>query len=65
MAAEERIDWTECPFVAIKPGVHSGAPVLAGNRMPVNAIIDHFDYGVCIEAILRYARSRRVARRIR
>ena len=75
MAVNERIDWSECPLVEIKPGVQSGAPVLRGTRMPVSAIIDNFDYGVSveeiaeqfevppdrIEAILAYAKSPRVA----
>src|SRR5215471_21277912 len=42
----EKIDWSECPLVEVKPGVQSGAPVLRGARMPVNAIVDNFDYGV-------------------
>jgi uncharacterized protein (DUF433 family) len=58
--------------------VQSGAPVLLGTRMPVNAIVDNFDYGVSVaeiveqfevqrdrvEAILTYAKSHRVAHRI-
>ena len=56
-----------------QPGVQSDAPVLRGTRMPVNAIVDNFDYGVnvaeiaqqfevpadSVEAILTYAKSRR------
>ena len=78
MAAKEKIDWSECPLVEVKPGVQSGAPVLRGTRMPVNAIVDNFDYGVSvaeiveqfevspdrIEAILTYAKSHRMAHRI-
>jgi uncharacterized protein (DUF433 family) len=77
MAIEEKIDWSECPIVEVKPGVQSGAPVLRGTRMPVSAIVDNFDYGVSVaeiaeqfdvppdrvEAILTYARSHRVAHR--
>jgi len=58
-----------------QPGVQSDAPVLRGTRMPVNAIVDNFDYGVSaveiaeqfeipldhIEAILTYVKSHRVA----
>ena len=72
---QDKIDWSECPFVEIKPAVQSGAPVLRGTRMPVNAIADNYDYGVSvaeiaeqfevppdrIEAILAYAKSHRVA----
>ena len=75
MATTETIDWSECPLVEIKTGVQSGAPVLRGTRMPVNAIVDNYDYGVSvaeiaeqfeispdrIEAILAYAKSHRVA----
>lgn len=71
MATEEGINWSECPLVEIKPGVQSGAPVLRGTRMPVNAIVDNFEYGASaaeiaeqfeiplerIEAILAYANS--------
>ena len=75
MTSNENIDWSECPLVEIKGGVQSGAPVLRGTRMPVNAIVDNFDYGVsvaeiseqfevppaCIRAIVTYAKSHRVA----
>ena len=75
MSAEERIDWSECPLVEANPRVQSGAPVLRGTRMPVDAIVNNFDYGVSvaeiseqfkvpqdrIQAILAYARSHRVA----
>jgi uncharacterized protein (DUF433 family) len=78
MAAQEKIDWSECPMVEVKPGVQSGAAVLVGTRMPVNAIVDNFDFGVSvaeiveqfevpadrIEAILTYAKSHRIAHRI-
>ena len=75
MASKENIDWSECPHVEVKPGVQSGAPVLRGTRMPVNAIVDNFDYGVSVEeiaeqfeipaerveAIVTYAKSHRIA----
>ena len=75
MASHENIDWSECPLVEIKPSVQSGAPVLRGTRMPVSAIVDNFDYGVsiavisgqfevpqdCIDAIVTYAKSHRIA----
>ena len=71
----EKIDWSECPLVETKPGVQSGAPILRGMRMPVNAIVDNYDYGVSvaeiaeqfeispgrIEAILTYVKSHRNA----
>ena len=46
MAAMEKIDGSDYPLVEVKPGVQSGAPVLRGTRMPVDAIGDNFDYGV-------------------
>jgi uncharacterized protein (DUF433 family) len=78
VATREKIDWSECPLVEVKPGVQSGAPVLLGTRMPVDAIVDNFDYGVSIaeiaeqfeippdriEAALTYAKSHRIAHRI-
>ncbi len=74
-ATQEKIDWTECALVEIKAGVHSGAPVLRGTRMPATAIVDNFDYGMSVseiaeqfelppghvEAIVEYAQSHRVA----
>ena len=51
MASHEKIDWSECTLVETKPGVQSGAPVLRGTRMPVDAIVDNFDYGVSAEEI--------------
>jgi len=79
MATKEKIDWSECPLVEVKPGVQSGAPVLRGTRMPVSAIVDNFDYGVSVaeiaeqfevpaesvEAILAYAEAHRIAHRLR
>ena len=75
MASKEKIDWSECALVEVKPGVQSGAPVLRGTRVPVNAIVDNCDYGLSIaeiaeqfeipaervEAIVTYAQSHRVA----
>jgi uncharacterized protein (DUF433 family) len=72
MATNEEIDWSECPLVEVKPGVQSGT------RMPADAIVDNFDYGVSvaeiaeqfevppdrIEAILTYAKSHRTAHRL-
>ena len=39
MAAMEKIDWSDCPLVEVKPGMQSGAPLLRGTRMPVDAIL--------------------------
>jgi uncharacterized protein (DUF433 family) len=73
MTMNQSIDWSECPLVEVKAGVQSGAPVLLGTRMPADAIVDNFDYGLSvfeiaeqfeippdsIEAILTYAGSLR------
>ena len=78
MTLTEKIDWSECTLVELKPRVLNGVPVLRGTRMPVNAIVDNFDYGMSvteiaeqfevpadrIEAILAYALSHRVARHL-
>ena len=78
MGMKEKVDWTECPLVEVKTGVHSGEPVLLGTRMPVSAIVDNFDYGVSVaeiaeqfeiapdsvEVILSYAKSHRIAHRV-
>jgi uncharacterized protein (DUF433 family) len=78
VATKEQVDWSECLRVEVKSGVQSGAPVLRGTRMPVDAIVDNFDDGVsiteiaeqfevpldCVEAILTYAKSHRVAHRL-
>ena len=75
MPAAEQIDWSQSPLVEVNPRVQSGAPVLRGTRMPVNAIIDNFDHGLSeaeiseqvqvpldrIQAILAYAKSHCVA----
>ena len=69
------IDWSECTLIEIKPRVQSGSPVLRGTRMPVQAIVDNFEYGVSaaeiaeqfetalndVEAILAYAKTHRIA----
>ena len=74
-----KVDWSECPLVEVKPGVHSGAPVLRGTRMPADAIVDNSDYGVSaaeiaeqfeispdrVETILAYAKSHRIAHPVR
>jgi len=71
----EQIDWSQSSLVEVNPRVQSGAPVLRGTRMPVNAIIDNFDQGLSeaeiseqfqvpldrIQAILAYAKSHRIA----
>jgi len=69
------LDWSQCPLVEINPRVQGGTPVLRGTRLPVNAIVDNYDYGLSVAeiseqfdvseenilAILTYVKSHRVA----
>jgi uncharacterized protein (DUF433 family) len=75
MPVGEQIDWSQSALVEVNPRVQSGAPVLRGTRLPVNAIIDNFDHGLSeaeiseqfqvpldrIRTILVYAKSHRIA----
>ena len=75
MASTLKIDWSRCPLVETNPNVQSGAPVLRGTRLPVEALVDNFDYGLStaeisqqfeisqseVEAILAYANGHRIA----
>jgi uncharacterized protein (DUF433 family) len=51
MARREKIDWSRCSFVEVDPLVQSGAPVLRGTRMPVDAIVHNFDCGMSVAEI--------------
>jgi uncharacterized protein (DUF433 family) len=71
----QKIDWSGCPLVEVNAKVQSGSTVLRGTRLPVDAIVDNFDYGVSVaeisrqfgvspgdvEAILTYANGHRIA----
>jgi uncharacterized protein (DUF433 family) len=37
------VDWSECPLVEIIPGKVSGAPLLKGTRLPVEAVTGNYD----------------------
>ena len=37
------IDWSGCPLVEVIPGKVSGAPLLKGTRLPVEAITGNYD----------------------
>ena len=41
--AEQNVDWLDCPLVEIIPGKVSGAPLLKGTRLPVEAITSNYD----------------------
>ena len=76
---KEKIDWSQCPLVEIDPEIQSGAPVLRGTRMPVEAIVGNSDYGLSaleiaeqfeiplerVEAVLTYVKSHRLAHSVR
>jgi uncharacterized protein (DUF433 family) len=51
MAVHDKVNWSECPLVEVQPEVLSGVPVLDAARMPLDAIIDHFDCGVSVAEI--------------
>lgn len=51
MLIEPTIGWSDCPLVEAKPTVRSGALVLRGTRMPVDAIVDNFEYGLSVNEI--------------
>jgi uncharacterized protein (DUF433 family) len=71
----QKIDWSSCPLVEVNAKVQSGSPGLGATRLPVDAIVDNFDYAVSIaeisrqfelspgevEAILTYAHGHRIA----
>lgn len=73
MAPIVQVNWSECPLVEVNPQIQSGAPVLAGTRLPVSAIVDNAEYGlsvaeICeqfevseaeVESILAYAKDHR------
>ena len=72
---KDGIDWSQCPLVETDPEIQSGAPVLKGTRMTVDAIVGNFDYGESaadiagmfeiplerVEAVLEYVKSHRLA----
>jgi uncharacterized protein (DUF433 family) len=37
------MDWSDCPLVEVIPGKVSGAPLLKGTRLPVEAITGNYD----------------------
>lgn len=75
MAAIVQVDWSQCPLVEIDSEIQSGAPVLAGTRLPASAIVDNAEYGLSVaeiseqfevaetqvRAILAYAKGHRIA----
>jgi uncharacterized protein (DUF433 family) len=48
------IDWSQCPAVETVPGKMSGAWVLRGTRMPVDAILDNIGTGASVADILTW-----------
>jgi uncharacterized protein (DUF433 family) len=47
------IDWTRCRDVEGKPDVMSGAPVVRGTRIPVQAVIDNANDGYGADEIVK------------
>lgn len=46
MALPDTMDRANSPLLEIKTGAQSGTPVLRDTRMPVDAIVDNFAYGL-------------------
>lgn len=73
MPRMDMTDWTGCPLVEIDPQKVSGAPVLKGTRLPVQAVLDNHGDGLTpaeiaeqfqvpeeeVRALIDYARRRR------
>jgi uncharacterized protein (DUF433 family) len=51
VSTDNRIDWSHCLLVEIRPEIQSGAPVLRGTRLPISAILDNTAYGVSVAEI--------------
>ena len=45
------LDWSQCPAVESIPGKVSGAWVLKGTRMPVQAIFENLEAGLSLKEI--------------
>jgi len=45
------LDWSQCPAVESIPGKVSGAWVLKGTRMPVQAIFENLEAGLSVKEI--------------
>lgn len=39
----DTVDWSDCELVEVIPGKVSGAPLLKGTRLPVEAITGNYD----------------------
>lgn len=75
MPAVDKVDRSECPLVESRATGLSGESALLGTRMPPDAIIENFDYGITaaeiaeqfalpvdqVQAVLAYAQGHRVA----
>ena len=47
------LDWSQCPAVESVPGKVGGSWVFRGTRMPVAAVFENLEDGMCIEEIVR------------
>jgi len=48
------MDWTNCSVVERTEGVVSGAPVIAGTRIPLSAVFENLEGGASIEEIVEW-----------
>ena len=46
-----QLDWSQCPDVESIPGKVSGAWVLKGTRMPVQAIFENLEAGLSLKEL--------------
>ncbi len=47
------LDWSKCPAVESVPGKLSGAWVFRGTRMPVAAVFENLEDGLCVDELLQ------------
>jgi len=52
MSDKSQIDWAACPDVERIPGKVSGAWLVVGTRIPVDAVLDNAEDGYTAEAIV-------------
>lgn len=48
----QEIDWSGCNLVEIVPGKVSGAPLIKGTRLPVQALLENYDDGLSLAEIV-------------
>jgi uncharacterized protein (DUF433 family) len=48
------LDWSQCEVVERTPGKVSGAWLFKGTRVPVAALFENLEWGVCIDEFLEW-----------